>query len=176
MHSLPVCFRLRHACHSEFFYHTDKKLKEGLMATITEKITINAPVGKVFGFVTSPGNWTEYVTSLTNVSDISSAGLEPGTTFTWEYRMLGVKLNGTGSVTDNAKNSAFGMKMTGTVPISEYYTFAPAGNGTELSIKVTYELPGKVLEKIANSRVVEKLNQREALNVLEKIKVFCEEM
>ncbi len=146
------------------------------MATIKEKITINAPVDKVFGFMTTPDNWTEYVTSLTNVSDVSSAGLEPGTTFTWEYRMLGVKLSGTGTVTDNARNAVFGMKMTGAVPISEYYIFTPSGDDTELAIEITYELPGKVLEKIANSRIVEKLNQREAINVLEKIKLFCEEL
>lgn len=146
------------------------------MATIKEKITINAPVDKVFGFMTTPDNWTEYVTSLTNVSEVSSAGLEPGTTFTWEYRMLGVKLSGTGTVTDNTRNAVFGMKMTGAVPISEYYIFTPSGDDTELAIEITYELPGKVLEKIANSRIVEKLNQREAINVLEKIKLFCEEL
>ena len=146
------------------------------MATIKEKITINAPVDKVFGFMTSPENWTKYVTSLTNVSDFSSAGLEHGTTFTWEYRMLGVKLSGTGIITDNAKNRAFGMKMTGAVPMSEYYTFAHSGDNTDLTVEINYELPGKVLEKIANSRIVEKLNQREAMNVLEKIKVLCEEL
>ena len=146
------------------------------MPTIKEKIIINAPVGKVFGFMTSPDNWTEYVTSLTSVADFSSASLEPGTTFAWEYRMLGVKLSGTGTVTDNSKNTAFGMKMTGAIPMSEYYTFAPSGEDTILSVEIKYELPGKVLEKIANSRIVEKLNQREAINVLEKIKLLCEEL
>lgn len=146
------------------------------MPTIKEKIIINAPLEKVFGFMTTPDNWTEYVTSLTSVTDFSSAGLEPGTTFAWEYRMLGVKLSGTGTVTDNAKNSVFGMKMAGAVPMSEYYTFAPSGDDTVLSVEITYELPGKVLEKIANSRIVEKLNQREAINVLEKIKLLCEDL
>jgi coenzyme Q-binding protein COQ10 len=146
------------------------------MATIKEKITINAPVDKVFGFMTSPDNWTKYVTSLTSVSDFSSAGLEPGTTFTWEYRMLGVKLSGSGTVSDNSKNAVFGMKMTGAVPMSEYYTFTPSAGDTELAVEITYELPGKVLEKIANSRIVEKLNQREAINVLEKIKLLCEDL
>jgi len=146
------------------------------MPTIKEKIIINAPVEKVFGFMTSPDNWTEYVTSLTSVTDFSSASLEPGTSFSWEYRMLGVKLSGSGSITDNTKNSVFGMKMTGAVPMSEYYTFAPSGDDTVLSVEITYELPGKVLEKIANSRIVEKLNQREAINVLEKIKLLCEEL
>lgn len=146
------------------------------MPVIKEKIIINAPIEKVFCYMTSPENWTKYVTSLTSVTDFSSAGLESGTTFSWEYRMLGVKLSGSGTVTDNQKNAVFGMKMSGAVPMSEYYTFTPSENDTVLSIEITYELPGKVLEKIANSRIVEKLNQREAINVLEKIKLLCEEL
>ena len=146
------------------------------MATIKRTIIINAPVEKVFSFMTTPDNWTRYVTSLTSVSDFSSEILEPGTTFIWEYRMLGVKMHGTGVVTDNMKNAVFGTKMAGTVPVSEHYTFTPSGDDTELAIEITYELPAKVLEKIANSSIVEKLNQKEALNILEKIKVFCEEL
>lgn len=146
------------------------------MPTIKELITINSPVDKVFAFMTSPDNWTKYVTSLTSVCDFSSAALEPGTSFTWEYRMLGVKLSGTGTITDNAKNTVFGMKMTGAIPMSEYYKFTMSGSDTELAVEITYEMPGKVLEKIANSRIAEKLNQREAINVLEKIKLLCEEL
>lgn len=146
------------------------------MATIQEKVMINAPVEHVFAFVTNPENWTEYVTSLTNVTDLSSPGLEPGTTFAWEYRMLGVKLHGTGRVSENTKDSRFGMRMEGTVPISEHYTFTPMNGGTELAIEIAYEMPGKVLEKIANTGLVEKLNRREAANVLEKVKLLCEEL
>ena len=146
------------------------------MPTIQEKITITAPLTKVYGFVTNPANWTEYVTSLTEVSDLSSPRLEPGTTFSWEYRMLGVKLHGTGSVVEHVHNKSFAMRMEGTVPISEHYSFSETAGGTELAIEIKYELPVKVLEKIAKSSVVEKLNKREADNVLEKIKTLCEEM
>ena len=68
------------------------------------------------------------------------------------------------------------MRMEGTVPIAENYSFAAVDGGTELVIEIDYELPGKVLEKIANSRLVEKLNRREAENVLEKVKILCEEL
>lgn len=146
------------------------------MATISEKIVINAPVEKVFGFVTNPDNWTEYVTSLTEVSNVSSPGLEPGTSFNWEYRMLGIKLHGNGRISDNVKGREFGLAMDGTVPIKEHYTFSSNGGGTELAIRIDYELPSQVLQKIANSSLVEKLNRREALNVLEKVKLLCEEL
>jgi ligand-binding SRPBCC domain-containing protein len=146
------------------------------MVTIKRTIVINAPVAKVFNFMTDPDNWTRYVTSLNSVSNFSTETLEQGTTYSWEYRMLGVKMNGTGTVTELSKNAVFAMKMAGTMPVSEHYTFSPTGDATELAMEMTYELPVKILEKIASSSIVEKLNQKEAQNILEKIKVFCEEL
>ncbi len=146
------------------------------MAKITRKITINAPLEKVFGFVTSPGNWTKYVTSLSDVRDVSSQNVEPGTTFIWEYRMLGVKFTGKGTVLENVKDSRFRMKMEGSFPITETYSFKPDGKGAELAVDIEYEMPGKIMSVIAKSGVMEKLNQKEAEGVLEKVKVLCEEL
>ncbi|HEY6837137.1 MAG TPA: SRPBCC family protein [Geobacteraceae bacterium] len=146
------------------------------MPTIEQKIHINAPLAKVYTFITTAANWTEYVTSLTEVSNVSSPGLEPGTTYSWEYRMLGVKLTGTGRVTENVFQQSFGMHMEGTIPISEHYTLSEKDGGTDLAIRINYQMPVKVLEKIANSKLVEKLNMREAESVLEKIKLLCEEL
>lgn len=146
------------------------------MPTIEQKIIINSPLAKVYDFITTASNWTEYVTSLTEVNNVSSPGLEPGTTYNWEYRMLGVKLSGTGQVTENEFRKSFGLRMEGAFAITEHYTLQEQGDATELAIRITYQMPGKVLEKIANSKLVEKLNQREADNVLGKIKLLCEEL
>lgn len=147
------------------------------MARITKKITINSPVEKVFQFVTSPDNWTKYVTSLTNVHDISSQNVEPGTTFSWEYRMLGMTFGGKGRVTENVKNSKFGMKMEGGFPIQEDYVFTSAdGKGTDLTVEISYDIPGRIMSTVSKSSVVEKLNQKEADGVLDKIKTLCEEL
>ena len=144
------------------------------MPTINDSIRINAPVDKVFDYVTSPENWTQYVSSLTDVTNISSPGLEPGTTFTWEYKMLGIRLHGTGAVTENVANQSFAMRMESAVPFREHYRFIPVDSGTELSVTIEYEMPNKVLETIA-SAVAEKLNRREAQNILDKIKTLVEE-
>ena len=146
------------------------------MATIAKKIFINSPVGKVFSFVTSPDNWTKYVTSLTDVRDVSSQNVDPGTTFKWEYRMFGMNFRGKGQVIENIKNRKFGLKMEGSFPIVEKYTFTPVDDGTELLFELEYEVPGKLLGSIANRVVIEKLNKKEAANVLSKVKTFCEEL
>ena len=146
------------------------------MPSISEKIIINVPPEKVFRLITNTDNWTEYVTSLTDIDNLSSPGMEPGTTFRWEYRMLGVKFNGTGRVTENVPQKAFGMKMEGSFPLTEHYTMVPVDGGTEMTVTVEYEIPNRVLERIANSRLVEKLNKREAENVLAKVKLLCEEV
>jgi len=88
---------------------------------------------------------TCYVTSLTQVSGLSSERIEPGTRFNWEYRMLGVKLHGTGSVVEFEENRTFGIRMDGSIPVTEHYIFAPVGGGTELCAEITHEMPGKVL-------------------------------
>ena len=146
------------------------------MPTIEQKILIKAPVAKVYAMIANASNWTEYVTSLTEVSNVSSPGLEPGTTYDWEYRMLGVKLSGTGVVTENVFQESFGMRMEGTIPMTEKYAMREVDGVTVLGVTINYQMPGKVLEKIANSSLVEKLNLREADNILAKVKLLCEEL
>jgi len=81
------------------------------MSTVSRKIMINAPIEKVFQFVTNPDNWTKYVTSLVDVRDVSSPAVEKGATFVWKYRMLGMDFGGKGTVTENVRNAKFGMKI-----------------------------------------------------------------
>ncbi len=144
------------------------------MATVSKKVIIDAPLEKVFNFVTGPENWTKYVTSLTSVREVSSPKAETGTTFKWTYRMLGINFHGKGRVTENVKNKKFGMKMEGSFPITETYIFSRADKGTELAVEIEYEAPGKILSVVANKGVMEKINKKESDNVLDKIKLLCE--
>ena len=144
------------------------------MAKVKESIEINAPLEKVFGFVTEPENWTRYVTSLQDVRDLSTEKPEVGTTFVWAYRMFGMTFNGTGKVTDLVPNEKFVMVMEGSMPIKETYTFSGAGGSTTLDAEIDYELPGRIGSVISNTSVAESLNAKESRMVLERIKVLCE--
>lgn len=144
------------------------------MAHITRSININAPLSKVFDYVANPENWTRYVTSLLSVKNISSKVPDSGTTFEWVYRMLGVNFSGKGSIVEYEKNRRFVLRMEGSFPIKETYLFEDAKGNTNLTFEIDYEMPGRLLGIIKNSRIIEKLNMKEADAVLEKIKALCE--
>lgn len=132
------------------------------MSTIRESIIINAPVDRVFRFVTNPGNWTKCVESLTAVSNFSSLHMEPGTTFAWEYRAAGGTRHGIGHINQNVLNAKFSMSMDGDAALTETYTFTPREDGTELTVQIgsSEEAPGE---------------GEEAGRILETIKKLCEE-
>lgn len=145
------------------------------MSAVRKAITISAPVGRVFNVVTSPDNWMKYVTSLVDVNNMSENIPQKGSTFKWEYKMMGIRFKGKGTVTENVKNKSFGMKMEGKFPIIESYDFIDKGDSTtELVVKVDYEVPGGLFGDIANKLLIEKMNVIESKNVLDKIKMMCE--
>lgn len=144
------------------------------MAQIKKSIKINAPVSKVFDYVTTPANWTTYVTSLVDVRKVSDAVPAAGTTFDWTYRMLGINNDGSGRIVELEKNKKCVMQMEGAFPIRETYAFQGDDTSTELTFEIQYEVPGKVLGVIANKLIIERMNVKEAETVLSKIKDICE--
>jgi coenzyme Q-binding protein COQ10 len=144
------------------------------MAQITQSIKINAPLSAVFDYVTNPENWTRYVTSLVDVRNVSDEVPKAGTTFEWTYRMLGVNNDGKGSIVEFEKGSKFAMAMEGSFPIKETFTFQGDEKSADLNFEIKYDVPGKVLGVIADKLVVERMNVKEAIAVLNKIKDICE--
>ena len=146
------------------------------MPVMSHSVEIKSPVSRVFEVVVNPDNWTRYVTSLVDISDLSPDAPAEGSTFRWEYKMMGLRFAGPGSVTENVKDKSFGLSIEGKHPVKESYEFVPKGDtATELKIDVEYEIPGALLGAIASKVVLEKMNKQEAKSVLEKIKTLCEE-
>lgn len=136
------------------------------MTTIDEKVFIEAPVAQVFSFVTDPENWPRFVEPLAEIVDLSSPQMEPGTTFSWEYRSERGLFRGMGHVNQNVLNAKFSMTMEGGLAITEAYTFTPTGEGTELSVHLVMNDGGDAGEEVQPDG--------EARRILEKIKHLCE--
>ncbi len=145
------------------------------MSTVSKSVVIMAPVSKVFAIVTNPDNWIRYVTNLVDVTNRSPDLPAKGATFDWEYKMVGIKLHGSGSVVENRKDTNFGLLMEGKFPIRETYVFKDLGDSTtELKVTVEFELPGEILKMFENTGLMTKMNELEAKSVLEKIQALCE--
>jgi hypothetical protein len=110
------------------------------------------------------------------VRDISSPKLEKGTTFRWTYRKFGINLHGNGEVTENIKDSKFSLKMKGGVSVQETYTIAPSKKGTDLYAQIEYGVPQKIIDIIKKLNIIEKINKNDADNILNRIKILCENM
>jgi len=143
--------------------------------TVTHSIKIPAPVERVFHVVTTPDNWTRYVTSLVEVSNQSPDLPAEGSTFSWKYRMMGFTFGGRGVVTTCKSAQNFAMTLQSKFPIKESYEFKDLGaEGTELTVTIDYEIPSAMKTLFEGSGVMEKMNQIEARSVLEKISALCE--
>jgi anaerobic magnesium-protoporphyrin IX monomethyl ester cyclase len=152
----------------------EKKPLQRFKSGISRSIKIKAPLSKVFDYVTNPENWTRYVTSLVDVRNLSSSVIRKGTTYEWTYRMLGVNLDGKGRVVEFQRDKKFAMEMEGSFPIRQTFHFKGNSVSTILTFEIQYDVPGKVLGIIANRLVIEKLNIKEAIAVLSKVKAICE--
>jgi len=145
------------------------------MATISKSVKIDASVGKVFKVVTEPENWTRYVTSLVAVTHLSKDAPATGSTFRWEYKMMGIRFSGKGEVTDNVRNKSFGLMLRGKATIEEKYDFIRNEDGTStLKIHIEHDLPSALLNKMMDNALIRKLNNIESGHVLRKIKAMCE--
>jgi len=129
------------------------------MAKVERSFKINAPVEKVFSYVTDPRNELEYIPSITDIRDITGQGV--GQRFGWTYKMMGIPLKGKDEVTEYVPNQCYVQKSTGGIVSTWTWTFQPEAGGTRLSLVVEYTIPVPVLGKVGE-RLASRQTEREA--------------
>ena len=130
------------------------------MATINKEITINAPLEKIFTYVSRPSNLPEIWPSL---MQIKNEILLPngGYGFQWEYEMAGAYLKGTGEYTDIAPNLWFTAKIEGEIECTITWTFRSKESQTRVTFAIEYKKPLPILHQLSK-KIVQEMNEREA--------------
>jgi uncharacterized protein YndB with AHSA1/START domain len=141
------------------------------MSTIQTSTNINAPVEKVFAYATDPTNLAEWMTNLTEVTDVTGSGV--GQHYHWKFRMAGVPLRGESTVSEHVPNERRVLDGKGGVTSTWTLTFAPHQDGTMLNLNVDYTIPVPVLGKMVEKLVL-KRNQRDADTWMENLKETME--
>ena len=137
------------------------------MAKLTKSITINAPVEKVFDYISDSANLPEIWPSLVEMKDIKH--LPDGrTTDRWKYKMAGMHLEGT-STTEYVENKSVISNTEGGVKSTQIWTFEPADGGTKATFEVEYTVPIPLLGKLAEAIVV-KMNDHEGDIIMANLK------
>jgi len=137
------------------------------MAKLTKSTTINAPIEKVYAYVSDSTNLPEIWPSLQEIKDVKK--LPDGkTTDSWTYKMAGIRLKGT-TTTEYVENKKVISKTEGGVKSTQIWTFEPADGGTRATFEVEYTIPIPVLGKLAE-KIVVKMNEHEGDAVMANLK------
>jgi uncharacterized protein YndB with AHSA1/START domain len=141
------------------------------MPTLNISTNINAPVDKIFAYVTDPMNLTEWMVGITEVKDITGSGV--GQHHHWTYKMVGIPLHGETTASEHVPNERWVTDSKGGVTSVFTFTFAPHEGGTKLGLDIDYTIPIPVLGKLAEKLVL-KRNQRDMDMSLENLKDHME--
>jgi len=121
------------------------------MARIERINTINAPVEKVFAYLSDPMNELEWLPGMMEVKDVRGKGV--GGHYRFVYRLIGLSREGESTCTEYIPNQRIVTQSKGGIVSTFTWTFKSQNGGTELSVVIDYTIPipvlGKVVEAVA---------------------------
>ena len=110
------------------------------MATVEKATEFNVPVEKAFNLIADLSRWPKWVPPLTNIANISGAGL--GTTYDWEFKLGPLPaFSGKGEVIKFVPNEHFAVQTHG-LPSTWSFAFSGQGNQSTVTMTIEYDIPG----------------------------------
>ncbi|MFC1962936.1 SRPBCC family protein [Chloroflexota bacterium] len=138
------------------------------MAIIGEAVTINAPVQKIFDYVSIPNNLPEFWPGLVAVTNVQSLP-EGGYKARYVYKMAGMSFKGTGEYKEIVPNQSLVIVTQGGIKSNQTWTFRSQANRTRVAIIINYTIPIPLLGKLVES-MVEEMNEHELTVMLANLK------
>jgi len=131
------------------------------MPTVERTISINAPVEKVFEYISDATNQPEFIPSQVESEFVIRTEEGVGSQTRWVYKLLGIRFKGESTCTEYVPNERIVTESRGGIVSTWTYTFEPEDGGTKLTMVVDYTIPIPVLGKFAEALVLRQ-NEREA--------------
>lgn len=130
---------------------------ESHMITYDDSIVIEAPLPEAFAYVNELRTMPDWLTGLVEVRNVIGTGV--GQQCDWTFKMIGVQLRGAAVVVDCVPNEWCTHQSIGMLS-SEWTNIVEAHeDGTKLTVKVEYTLPGAVLGKLAEHLTVRRMKR-----------------
>ncbi len=138
------------------------------MIKIHRKISIHAPVDKVFDFMDDPHNLPEVWPSMVEVRNVTPAPAG-GYNFDWVYKMAGIRIDGTTETIEHAPNERIVTQSKKGIDSKFTWKYRYEGNITEITVDTEYNIPIPLIGKLAEALIV-KQNEHEADTLLDNLK------
>ena len=137
------------------------------MTNIKKSILIDAPLEEVFDFMADVTNLPEIWPSMVEVKNVVDN--EEERSFDWVYKMAGIRFEGHSVTTEFEQNKRVVTKSDKGIPATFTYSYARMGKGTQITMETDYQIPNRVLSKLAEP-IVRRINEREAISLLNNLK------
>ena len=142
------------------------------MISFSRDFVLEAPVDKVFNYISNPVNEIEYIPGVIDISDVSGEGV--GLKCYWTYKIMGFPLNGEAEIVEYIPERRYVIKTRGDVESTWDWTLENDSGKTRLKLKVDYSLPMPVLEHVGET-LLKALNAHEANYAMAILKKRLEE-
>jgi len=137
------------------------------MPRIRKSIIINAPVDKVFDYISNPRNMLEWHPNITKIRDVTGKG--ENLQWAWDYKMMGINFTGKAEVVASIICTELRVATIGDIESNWNFGFKPEAGGTRLDFEVDYTIPTPVLNRVGELLVLQR-NERVAEMALANIK------
>lgn len=129
------------------------------MARVDKEVWIEAPLDKIFDYVSYPNNMPEFWPSLVEITDMQTLP-NGGYSARWVYKMLGLRFEGKAEYTRVATNEFFVIETKGGIKSTIVWTFRSREDKTRVTFTVDYKVPIPLLGKLAEV-IITKMNDHE---------------
>ena len=137
------------------------------MAKIVKRIIINAPIDKVFNYISNPRNMLEWHPNITKIRAVAGKG--ENLHWSWDYKMMGLPFTGKAQIIAWLDYIEFRIANTGEIESNWTFNFSPEAGATRLDFEVDYTIPTLVLDRVSELLILHR-NERVAVMALTNIK------
>jgi len=130
---------------------------------IDKEVEIEAPVERIFDYISDPRNLPEFWSSLMEIKDVQSLP-SGGYSARWVYKMAGKRFEGKGEYNKVVPNRFFVVETKGGISSRITWTTRSRENMTNMTrvtLTIEYKVPIPLLGKLAEV-IVRKMNEQEA--------------
>jgi len=143
------------------------------MVGVSDSIVVGATQRAVFEFLDDPQHHVEITPSLVSVEHVEPLD-NGGKRAEFVYSIGGVKLTGDLVETTHDPDDRMVFELRGQLNGEIELTFEPVEEGARVTYSAEYEIPGRVLERVA-SPFVRRYNEREVRTLLANLKTRLSE-
>ena len=143
------------------------------MTTLERSILINAPVDAIEAVTDDARRLPEWYAGIEQ-AEPDDVYPEVGGKVDLVYKASGVTFNLTQTLLERVPGVSGAFQMDGMITGTNRMTFAPEGEGTQVTMGFEYEMPGGGVGKLVDRLVIERMNTQNLEKSLKNLKTLVE--